>query len=59
MIIENIVTINENEFIERYSDKFYITRDGILFESAFDPIEFRGSRTYTETDIELPEETER
>lgn len=56
MIIENIVKIDDNEYIERYSDKYYITRDGILFDSAIDPIEFKDSRIYVETNEELPEE---
>lgn len=56
MITENIIKIDEKEYIERYSDKYYITRDGVMFESAFDPIEFKDSRIYVETDVELPEE---
>jgi hypothetical protein len=56
MLITISHKIDNKEYIEIYSDKFYITRDGVLYDSAFDPIEFQNSRIYVETNIELPEE---
>lgn len=56
MLITISHKIDNKEYVETYSDKFYITRDGILYDSAFDPIEFKDSRIYSETDVELPEE---
>ena len=49
-------TIYRKYNIVTYSDKYYITRDGVMFESAFDPIEYKDSRVYIETDLKLPEE---
>lgn len=52
MIIKESVNINGKKFIHTYSDAgFYITRDGVLYEEAYDPAEF--NREYTETDIPI------
>lgn len=39
----------------------YIERDGVMYEEAVDPIEYKDSRIYTETDetIEEVEENEK
>lgn len=52
MLVTNIVTINDKEFKHTISDKgFMIKRDNILYEEAFDPIEFSDDRIYEESDI--------
>ena len=56
MLITTLHQIDEKEYYETYSDLYYITRDGLLFDSAFDPIEYKDLRVYVETDLELPEE---
>ena len=34
----------------------YIERDGVMYEEAIDPIEYKDSRIYTETDIPIKSE---
>lgn len=54
MIIRETTTIGNNSFIRTYSDAgFMITRDGVNYEEAYDPVEFAESRIYTETDIPI------
>lgn len=52
MLITEIVTIKDEKFVKNYSDAgMYIERDGVMYEEAIDPIEYKDSRIYTETDI--------
>ena len=54
MIIRETTTIGNNSFIHTYSDAgFMITRDGVIYEEAYDPTKFAESRIYTETDIPI------
>jgi hypothetical protein len=60
MIISEIITINDKQFIKNYSDLgFYIQKVNTkeIYSEAIDPIEFT-DRTYIETDrfIESNEE---
>ena len=51
MLITEIVTIKDEKFIKNYSDAgVYIELDGVMYEEAVDPIEYKDSRIYTETD---------
>lgn len=51
MLITETVTIKDEKFIKNYSDAgMYIERDGVMYEEAVDPIEYKDSRIYTETD---------
>lgn len=51
MLITEIVTIKDEKFIKNYSDAgMYIERDGVQYEEAVDPLEYKDSRIYTETD---------
>lgn len=62
MLITETVTIKDEKFIKNYSDAgMYIERDGVQYEEAVDPIEYKDSRIYTETDkpIEEVEENEK
>lgn len=53
MIIRENVTINDKIFVYTYSDLGYeIERDGVVYNSAYDPIEY-SDRTYTEV---IPED---
>ena len=59
MLITEEVTIKDEKFIKNYSDAgLYIERDGVIYEEAVDPIEYKDSRIYTETDklIEMEQE---
>lgn len=51
MLITEEITIKDEKFVKNYSDKgMYIERDGVMYEEAVDPIEYKDSRIYTETD---------
>lgn len=55
MIISAIVSINDKEFEYTYSDKnCYITRDGVRYEEAYDPV--GSGREYVETEIPIENE---
>lgn len=59
MLITETVTIKDEKFIKNYSDRgLFIERDGVMYEEAVDPIEYKDSRIYTETDkpIEMEQE---
>lgn len=57
IIVENKVVINNKEFRHTYSDKgMKIKRDNVLYDEAYDPIEF--DRVYEETDKAVGEEEE-
>lgn len=61
MLITEELVINGDKFVKNYSDKgMYIERDGVMYEEAVDPIEYKDSRIYTETDkpIEVEQEGE-
>lgn len=61
MLITEIVTIKDEKFVKNYSDAgMYIERDGVMYEEAVDPIEYKDSRIYTEADklIEVEQEGE-
>lgn len=59
MLITEIVTIKDEKFVKNYSDAgMYVERDGVLYEEAVDPIEYKDSRIYTETDKPIKEEHE-
>lgn len=61
MLMTEIVTIKDEKFVKNYSDAgMYIERDGVMYEEAVDPIEYKDSRIYTETDklIEVEQEGE-
>ncbi len=61
MLITEIATIKDEKFVKNYSDSgMYIERDGVMYEEAVDPIEYKDSRIYTETDkpIEVEQEGE-
>lgn len=50
MIKKENVTIDGKSFVYTYSDAgFYITRDDVLYESAYDPAELAAERIYSET----------
>ena len=51
MLITEELVINGDKFVKNYSDKgLFIERDGVMYEEAVDPIEYKDSRIYTETD---------
>lgn len=57
MLVTNTVTINGKEFKHTYSDKgMKIKRENVLYDEAYDPIEF--DRVYEETDKAVGEEEE-
>ena len=59
MLITETVTIKDEKFIKNYSDAgMYIERDGVMYEEAVDPIEYKDSRIYTETDKPIEAEPE-
>lgn len=61
MLITETVTIKDEKFVKNYSDRgLFIERDGVMYEEAVDPIEYKDSRIYTETDkpIEVEQEGE-
>lgn len=56
MLITEEVTIKDEKFIKNYSDAgMYIEREGVQYEEAVDPIEYKDSRIYTETDKPIEE----
>ncbi len=51
MLITEELVINGDKFVKNYSDRgLFIERDGVMYEEAVDPIEYKDSRIYTETD---------
>ena len=53
VVTEDLV-INGDKFVKNYSDKgLFIERDGVQYEEAVDPIEYKDTRIYTETDIPI------
>lgn len=57
MLVTNTVTINDKEFKHTYSDiGMKIKRDNVMYDEAYDPIEF--DRVYEETDKAVGEEEE-
>lgn len=51
MLITEEITIKDEKFVKNYSDRgLFIERDGVMYEEAVDPIEYKDSRIYTETD---------
>ena len=55
MIVTEITTINGKEFKHTYSDKgMKIKRDNVMYDEAYDPVEFE--REYEETDELIGEE---
>lgn len=51
MLITEELVINGDKFVKNYSDRgLFIERDGDMYEEAVDPIEYKDSRIYTETD---------
>lgn len=58
MLVTNTVTINDKEFKHTISDKgFMIKRDNVLYDEAYDPVNFE-DRIYNETDKAVGEEEE-
>ena len=56
MLITETVTIKDEKFVKNYSDRgLFIERDGVMYEEAVDPIEYKDSRMYTETDKPIEE----
>ena len=47
MIYTDMVTINGREFIRTYSDTYMVTRAGVEYDEAIDPID--SGRQYTES----------
>jgi hypothetical protein len=59
VLITETVTIKDEKFVKNYSDRgLFIERDGVMYEEAVDPIEYKDSRIYTETDETIEEEHE-
>nr|DAD99673.1 MAG TPA: hypothetical protein [Siphoviridae sp. ct6bb17] len=59
MLITETVTIKDEKFVKNYSDRgLFIERDGVMYEEAVDPIEYKDSRIYTETDKPIKVEQE-
>lgn len=57
MIKTEQITINGKAFVRTYSDQgVMIERDGLVYSEAVDPV--GSGRTYTETDMPIPEEGE-
>ena len=54
MIYTENVMISGKEFVHTYSDTFLISRDGVLYDDAYDPA--GSGRVYIETDTRLPQE---
>lgn len=51
MLITEELVINGDKFVKNYSDRgLFIERDGVMYEEAVDPLEYKDSRIYTETD---------
>lgn len=56
MIITEVITINDRQFIRTYSDENrYVVREGVSYSEAVDPVGL--GRIYTEGDI-MPAEEE-
>lgn len=59
MLITETVTIKDEKFVKNHSDAgMYIERDGVMYEEAVDPIEYKDERIYVETDKLIEEEHE-
>jgi hypothetical protein len=59
VLITETVTIKDEKFVKNYSDRgLFIERDGVMYEEAVDPIEYKDSRIYTETDKPIKVEQE-
>ena len=59
MLITEELVINGDKFVKNYSDRgLFIERDGVMYEEAVDPIEYKDSRIYTETDKPIEAEQE-
>ena len=59
MLITEIVTIKDEKFVKNHSDAgMYVERDGVLYEEAIDPLEYKDSRIYTETNKPIEAEQE-
>lgn len=59
MIIVENKAMNGKEFKHTYSDKgMKIKRENVLYDEAYDPIEFSEERIYEETDKAVGEEEE-
>ena len=61
MLITETVTIKDEKFVKNYSDRgLFIERNGVQYEEAVDPIEYKDSRISTEADklIEVEQEGE-
>lgn len=59
MLITEIVTIKDEKFVKNYSDAgMYVERDGVLYEEAIDPLEYKDSRIYTETNKPIEQSTD-
>lgn len=57
MVIREIALVNDTEFAHSYSDnRKMIKKVGTeeLYDEAYDPVELSASRTYVETDIDIP-----
>lgn len=53
MIKTEKITINGREFVKTYSDIGHVSRDGIEYTEAIDPI--NSGRTYTEIIVDEPD----
>jgi hypothetical protein len=54
MIVSEIVTIDGNALVHNYSDNgFYIEREGIMYEEAYDPLKLKDERKYKETNVKI------
>lgn len=54
MLVTEELVINGDKFVKNYSDRgLFIERDGVQYEEAVDPIEYKDTRIYTETDIPI------
>ncbi len=58
MIVREDITIKDQEFVKTYSEQhFYIEREGVQYEEAYDPKELADERIYTETDKPIEDES--
>lgn len=54
MIKQEELILNGRKLVKNYSDKnVYITRNGKKYQYAIDPIEFKSTRTYKETEEKI------
>ena len=59
MLITEEITIKDEKFVKNYSDAgMDVERDGVLYEEAIDPLEYKDSRTYTETNKPIEQNTD-